>query len=418
METRDMKKPELLAPAGNFEKLRAVLAFGADAAYLSGERFGMRGAAGNFTAGELEAAVEYAHGLGRRIYVTVNTMPHTDEYAALREYAKFLGKIGADAAIVSDLGVLSLFRDAAPELELHISTQASVVSAAACRAWHSLGAKRVVLARELTLEEIREIRENVPDGLELEAFIHGSMCIAYSGRCLLSNYFTGRDANRGGCAQPCRWNYKMISAAVTEEKRGGTEIPIEEHPEGTFVLASRDLCMIEHIPELVGAGLDSLKIEGRVKSAYYGAVTANAYRIALDGYFADPEGYKFDERLLFELESVSHREYSTGFFFRRPGEDANTATADGYIRDRAYIAVTVSYDEDTGRALFRQKNKLTEGEAVEVVSPGSLGKRFIPTDMRNESGDAISSTPHPGMLWSASVPFPLFAGDILRGAGK
>ncbi|MCD7776457.1 MAG: U32 family peptidase [Firmicutes bacterium] len=417
-----MKKPELLSPAGDFEKLRTVFAYGADAAYLAGGQFGMRSAAGNFTDEEIEKAAEYAHKLGKRVYVTLNTMPHTKEYPALREFVSFLGRVGVDAVIVSDIGVLSAVKDTSPDLPVHISTQASAVSAASCRMWHSLGAKRIVLARELTLSEIREIRDNTPPDLELEAFVHGSMCIAYSGRCLLSNYFAGRGANQGQCAQPCRWNYKMkhsfISGDVTEEKRGNTEIPIEEHPEGTFVLSSRDLCMIDHIPELAAAGIDSFKIEGRVKSAYYGAVTSNAYRIAIDSYFNSPETYQSDPRLYYELESVSHREYSTGFFFASPNEGANTTAAGGYIRDRAYIAVVLSYDEDTGRATFRQKNKISEGEPAEVVSPGVTGVRIIPRDFRDEAGEPISSTPHPSMIWSASVPFPLHAGDILRGAGS
>lgn len=406
--------PELLCPAGNMEKLRAAIAYGADAVYLSGQRYGMRSACDNFTNEELLQAVSFAHVRGVKVYVTVNILPRTREYAELGEYIEYLGEIGADAVIASDIGVVSLVRERAPALGIHISTQASVVSAEAARAWHSFGAERVVLARELTIEEIKEIRENTPRTLSLEAFVHGSMCIAYSGRCLLSNYFTGRDANRGACSQPCRWNYTVRSIEVTEEKRPGTMIPIEEHPEGTFVMSSRDMCMIDHIPELVSAGIDSFKIEGRVKSAYYGAVTANAYRIAIDRYMNDPVGYRFDPALMAELESVSHREYCTGFYFGPPNVGANTVSSGGYLRDKAYLAAVVSYDDVTGRACFMQKNKVCEGDEAEVVCPGEVGKRFRIADLLGEDGEPIASTPHPGMIYTAKVPFPVRAGDILR----
>ena len=406
--------PELLCPAGNMEKLRAVIAYGADAVYLSGKSFGMRSACDNFTREELRDAVSYAHARGVRVYVTVNTMPRTREYAELSDYVDFLDGIGVDAVIVSDIGVLTLVRERAKNLKIHISTQASAVSAAACRAWHSLGADRVVLARELTLREIREIRDSTPDTLSLEAFVHGSMCIAYSGRCLLSNYFTGRDANRGACSQPCRWNYTVKQFEVTEEKRPGTMIPIEEHREGTFVMSSRDMCMIDHIPELMAAGIDSFKIEGRVKSAYYGAVTANAYRIAIDRYSADPEGYSFDPALMTELESVSHREYCTGFYFGAPNEGANTVSSGGYLRDKSYLATVLSYDKSTGAACFCQKNKVCAGDEVEIVSPGHVGRRFRIAGMSDAEGAAIESTPHPEMVYTAEVPFEVRAGDIMR----
>lgn len=406
--------PELLCPAGNMEKLRAVIAYGADAVYLSGKLYGMRSACENFTREELAEAVAYAHERGVRVYVTVNVMPRTREYAELGGYIDFLDGVGVDAVIVSDIGVVSLVRERAKNLAIHISTQASVVSAEAARAWHSFGADRVVLARELTLREIKEIRENTPATLSLEAFVHGSMCIAYSGRCLLSNYFTGRDANRGACSQPCRWNYTVRRVEVTEEKRPGTMIPIEEHDEGTFVMSSRDMCMIEHIPELVAAGIDSFKIEGRVKSAYYGAVTANAYRIAMDRYSADPAGYVFDPALMTELESVSHREYCTGFYFGAPNEGANTVSSGGYLRDKSYLATVISYDSATGIACFRQKNKVCVGDEAEIVTPGSVGRRFCINEIFAEDGVAIESTPHPGMIYTAAVPFPVRAGDIMR----
>ncbi len=408
------KLPELLSPAGNMEKFRAAVRYGADAVYISGKSFGMRSACDNFTREEIYEAVEVAHENGRRLYVTVNIMPRTEQYGELASYIDMLADAKADAVIVSDIGVVDLVRERAPELEIHISTQASAVSAAACRAWHRLGAKRVVLARELTLDEIREIRANTPGTLELEAFIHGSMCISYSGRCLLSNYFTGRDANRGNCSQPCRWNYKVKSIEIMEEKRPGTLIPVEEHPEGTFVMSSRDLCMIEHVPELVEAGVDSFKIEGRVKSAYYTAVTTNAYRIAIDSYGREGDGYVFDDRLMRELESVSHREYCTGFFYGAPNEGANTVSSGGYLRDKSYLATVLSYDKTAGTARMCQKNKLCLGDEVEIVSPGHVGRRFSVTELTGGDGETIDSTPHPEMEYTVNMPFDVEPGDILR----
>ena len=406
-----MKIPELLSPCGNFEKMEAALLYGADAVYLAGKRFGMRSAADNFTDGELAAAVGRVHEAGKRIYVTVNIMPRTSEYAALEE---FLGKIGADAVIVSDIGVCALAKKACPGVEIHISTQASAVSAQACRAWYELGASRVVLARELTLADIREIRENIPDRLELECFVHGSMCIAYSGRCLLSQYYVGRDANRGACAQPCRWEY--TSASFSEVKRPDDVLTAEEFSDGTYIMSSRDTCMIEHIPELCRAGIDSLKIEGRMKSAYYTAVTANAYRMALDSYARDGEGYVYDPAWLAELESVSHREYATGFYFTPPGLDPNITRSPGYIREKAYLATALSDSAPDGTALFVQRNKAIRGERAEMISPGKCGRAFTMEEMYAENGEPIESAPHPSMIFRLKVPFAVKKGDILRGA--
>ena len=315
-----IKKPELLSPAGNLEKLKSAVLYGADAVYLAGKRFGMRAAADNFTDEEMIEGITHAHSRGVKVYVTLNVMPRTNEYEALAKYIRFLADAGADAVIVSDIGVMELVRETAPELELHISTQASAVSAQAVRAWSRFGAARVVLARELTLADVREIHRAVPD-VELECFIHGSMCVAYSGRCLLSQYYVGRDANRGACAQPCRWKYRT-DHGFHELKRPDQVLTAEEHPEGTFIMSSKDLCMIEHIPELMEAGIASFKIEGRMKSAYYTAAVTNAYRLAIDAYLRDPAGYTYDPAYLRELECVSHREYDTGFFFDHPMDDA------------------------------------------------------------------------------------------------
>ena len=407
------KKPELLAPAGNFEKLKAALLYGADAVYFAGDMFGMRAAAGNFTVEEIFEAVAYTHAHGARAYLTVNTMPRTAEYPALRDYLASLRGSGIDALIVSDLGVLETAKALLPEAELHISTQASSVSTADVRAWRALGASRVVLARELTLSEVAEIVHDVPD-TEIECFIHGAMCVSYSGRCLLSNFFTGRDSNRGACAQPCRWNYRTLE--VVEEKRPDAPMPLYEDKDGTFVMSSRDMCMIEHVPALVDAGITSFKIEGRMKSAYYTAVVTNAYRMAIDAYLRDGADYRFDPRLLRELESVSHRDYGTGYWFDTPREAANVCKNMGYIREKAYIATALDYDAASGRATFVQRNKVTEGETVELISPGTVGRAFTARELCDEAGAPIESAPHPGMIFSLLVPFAVRAGDILRGS--
>ena len=366
---------ELLAPAGNPEKLRAAVLYGANAVYLAGTRFGMRAAADNFSEDDLREAVRFAGSRGVRVYLTLNTMLHEAEYPALESFLDRLRGVGIDALIAGDLGVISLVRKMLPETEIHVSTQASVTSARAAEEYHRLGCSRVVLARELTLEEIRAIRRNISRELQLEVFIHGSMCISWSGRCLLSNYFTGRDANRGACAQPCRWNYDRFYE-ISEEKRPEMRLPVTETDQGTFVMASRDLCMIGHIPELMEAGIDSFKIEGRIKSAYYTAVTTNTYRMAIDAYQRDPAGYRFDPKWLRELESVSHREYGTGFFFDRPQDNAQTVTSPGYLREKAYLAVALSYDPESRTALFAQRNKLCANDPVELLTPGSRGIPF------------------------------------------
>ena len=415
---------ELLSPAGDPEKLRAAVLYGADAVYLSGEKFGMRTACANFTPGQMAEAVEFCHGRGVKVYVTLNVMARSDEYNGLIPYIKYIAGIGVDAVIVADLGVFSAVRETAPDLDIHVSTQASAVSDRACLAWRALGAKRVVLARELSLEDIKRIRRGVPDDFELEVFIHGSMCVGYSGRCLLSNYFTGRDSNHGACAQPCRWQYSPSAIDLREKERPDvpSAICLEEENGETFFMSSKDMCMISHIRELEESGVRSYKIEGRVKSAYYAAVVTNAYRMAIDRYRSDPEGYATDPALLYELDSVSHREYSTGFFFSDPGKDANTVSAHGYVREKAYLATATADaekpDEDgLFTARFVQRNKAVEGQTVEMISPGSVGRRFVLDGLKNEVGEPIESTPHPSMIFTAHVPFPVKAGDIMRGSG-
>lgn len=413
-----IKKPEILSPAGNFEKLTFAVLYGADAVYVAGKSFGMRAASDNFSDEELVQAVRYCHERSVKLYVTVNVMPREYEIGALPEYLTFLNeKARPDALIISDLGVLALAKRYAPDIDIHVSTQASTVNSEACKMYHSLGATRVVLSRELTLDEIRMIRDNIPDEFELEAFVHGAMCVSYSGRCLLSNFFAGRDANRGKCAQPCRWEYfdGEKYAEIFEKKRPEEKISLVENERGTFMFSSRDLCMIEHIPELVQAGIDSFKIEGRVKSAYYTAVTANAYKTELNSYLRDPKNYVFNPKSLYELESVSHREYATGYFFDNCSENAQISSDGGYLRDKAFLSTVSDVDTENGRAVLCQRNKSVNGQVCELVSPGKDSVEFILEDMRDEKGNPIDSAPHPQMLFSVKMTVPMKKGDIIRG---
>ncbi len=420
-----MKRPELLSPAGNFEKLKAALLYGADAVYCAGRSFGMRSAADNFTVEELYEAVKYTHERGKKLYLTLNTMPHGDEYADLREFLLAIKDANIDAMIVADLGVMATVKELIPDMEIHVSTQASIVSPEAARAYAALGAKRLVLARELTAEEILAIRRGLPEDIELEAFVHGSMCVSYSGRCMLSNLMTGRDANRGRCTQPCRWSYIMY-----EEKRPDLPIPIEQTELGTFIMSSKDMCTVRHVPALIGCGIDSFKIEGRMKSAYYTAVVTNAYRMAIDAYLADPEHYVFNEAWYRELESVSHREYCTGYYFDEPMKEANLSTQTGYIRDKSYFATAIEYNEDEAEVLqasgvaaeteqgrlyrFIQRNKVKLGDGAEMISPSRVGQPFAVTELYLPDGSAAESAPHPSMIFWCRVPFEVKEGDIMR----
>lgn len=404
---------ELLSPAGNFEKMKAAFLYGADAVYLAYERFGMRAAADNFTLEELKEALLYAHSRGKKIYLTLNTLPRENEYPELERFIKILSEMDdkIDAAIVADAGVFALIKRVFPSLEIHISTQAGIVSSADCLFWYNLGAKRAVLARELSLEEIKMIKKNIPEDMEIEVFVHGSMCISFSGRCLLSNNLVSRDANRGMCAQPCRWNY-----TIREEKRQDTAFPIEEEKEGTYIMSSKDMCMVEYMSDLIRAGITSFKIEGRMKSAYYAAVVTNAYRAAIDGYKKDGDNFVLDKRWTGELESVSHREYCTGYFFDDPMKNAQTCTMPGYMREKAYLAVAVEDDREKGLSLFVQRNKLCVGDKAELISPGKFGRDFKISEMYDENMNVIESAPHPFMKFYIKVPFEVREGDILRGA--
>jgi len=399
-------RPEILSPAGNPEKLRFAVDYGADAVYCALQKFGMRSAADNFTPEELKESADYAHARGARVYVAVNTMPRDSEFAELPEFIRYAEQAHPDAYIVSDPGVMDCIFRCASSPEIHLSTQTSTVNAATCRFWHRLGVKRVVLARELSLEEIRVIRSLIPDSLELEAFVHGAMCVSYSGRCLLSNYYTGRNANEGYCAQPCRWKYHLH-----EEMRPDEILTAEQTPEGTFLFSSKDLCMIEHVPELCASGLDSLKIEGRVKSAYYAAAVTNAYRMAVDAW---AEGRPFDPAWKAETESVSHREYGTGYFFTSPSENPQTVSDNVYLKDRAFLAVVHAFDAERKLAFCEQYNKMCVGDTVNLLSSGTTGRDLNVSELYDENFAPIPDTRHPRMRFYLKTDNAR-PGDILRG---
>ena len=388
----ERKKIELLAPAGDMERLQMAAAYGADAVYLAGTTFGMRSFAGNFTPEALKEAVELCHRRGIRVHVTCNTMPRNNEVARLPEWLEYLDSLGVDAIILADVGTLALAAAHAPHVERHISTQASVVNYQSARAWHQLGAKRVILARELSLDEIREIRAKTPPELELEAFAHGAMCVSYSGRCLLSNYMTGRDSNRGACAQPCRYQY-----ALMEEKRPGEYFPVYEENGETYIMNSRDMCMIDHIPDLLAAGVDSLKIEGRAKSAYYAAIVTGAYRHGIDAALA---GVPLDPVWRDEVEKVSHRHYSTGFFYGQPGQFTQDAR---YIRDWQVLAVVQSCTPQ-GLATASLRNKFAQGDPIELVGPGLRPVAFQAPLMADAEGEALPEPRHPQMTFQIQLP--------------
>lgn len=387
-----MRKPELLAPAGDMERLRMAVLYGADAVYLAGTSFGMRSFAGNFSPEELPEAVAFAHAHGVRVHVTVNTMPRGDELPALPAHLRLLNDSGVDALIIADLGVFRMAQREAPNCELHVSTQVSIANAACAAAWHELGAKRVVLARELSLEEIRVIRRDTPPELELETFAHGAMCVSYSGRCLLSNYMTGRDSNRGACAQPCRYQY-----ALMEEKRPGEYFPVFEDEKGTYIMNSRDMCMIDHLDELCDAGIDCLKIEGRAKSAYYAAIVTGAYRHVLDDVWA---GRTPDRIWRDEVEHVSHRHYSTGFYYGQPGQFTENSR---YLREWQICAVVEKCDAE-GNAVLSLRNKFAAGDTVEVVGPDLRPFSWQVPPMEDLDGVPLLEPRTPQMRFRAKLP--------------
>lgn len=402
-----MNKPELLAPAGNMEKLKVALLYGADAVYLGGKAYGLRAFGGNFTNEEIKEAVEFAHNLGKKVYVTVNIFPHNEDLVRLPEYLKYLEEIHVDAVLVADMGVFSMARKYAPELPVHISTQANNTNWAAVNAWKDLGASRVVLAREMSLKEIKEIREKCD--VELEMFVHGAMCISYSGRCLMSNYMAGRDANRGSCAQPCRWKY-----ALEEEKRPGQYFPVLEDERGTYIFNSKDMCLLPYLPDIIESGVESLKIEGRMKSVHYAASIVKAYRMAIDSYFENPEGFTVKQEWLEELDKVSHRAYTTGFYYGRPTEKDQIYGTSSYLQSSDFVGFVRSYDENSGYAIVEQRNNMKLGQEIEVFQPSQpLFKQKL-QDMTDEEGNPISVAPHPQQIIKIRMEQPVEPYTILR----
>ncbi len=403
-----IKKPELLAPAGDMERLMAAVKYGADAVYLGGTMFGMRAAPANFNHEQLCEAVEYCHTRGVKVYLTCNVLPRNNELSELPEFLLNAQKAGVDALIISDIGVLAMAKKYVPDMEIHISTQSGIVNYETAKAFYEMGAKRIVTARELKMTELAEIRKNIPDDMDIECFVHGAMCVSFSGRCLISNYLVGRDANRGECAQPCRWKYTLM-----EEKRPGQYFPVVEDDSGTYIMNSKDMCMIEHIPEMIKAGITSFKIEGRAKSAYYVAVVTNAYRKAIDEYFENPsDDYKPKQWIVDEMRKISYRDYCTGFFYGDVHDDANVSYKGGYNREWDVMAI-VKYWKD-GTAYCSQRNRFFEGDELEAMFVGKEPFKVIAKNLKNADGEAIEATNHPMMDFTFECDIPLEDETILR----
>ncbi len=402
-----MEVPELLAPAGNLEKLKIAVLYGADAVYVGGKSFSLREAANNFSLEELKEGLNFAHSRGVKVYVTINMIPHNDDFEGLPSYIIELNEIGVDAVIVADPGVLSVVKEVASDLEVHLSTQANNVNWRNVKFWGEQGIDRVILARELSLDEMKEINQQVKIGTE--AFIHGAMCISYSGRCLLSNYMINRDANRGQCAHSCRWKYSLM-----EKERPGEYYPIFEDENGTYIFNSKDLCMIEYIPELMTAGLSSLKIEGRMKSLHYVATVTSTYRQALDVWSKDPESYQFKEEWLTELQKISHRHYTTGFYFGRPGPEEQNYDSSAYARDYDFMGIVQEYLPETEEAIIEVRSKFFIDDIVEFFGPNT--GTFIEKleYIKDEDGELIPAAPHPHQLITVRVERPVQKYDIVR----
>lgn len=432
-----MKKPELLAPAGNLEKLKTAITFGADAVYLGGSKLNLRAFADNFTTEQLKEGLEFAHSRGRKVYVTLNIIPHDTDLAGIEEYVTELYNLGVDAVLVADPGIMTIVKNTVPDLEIHLSTQANCLNYEAAKFWHKAGVKRVVTAREMSLEELKELRRELPDTCEIEAFVHGAMCMGFSGKCYLSTYLTGRDSNRGACAQPCRYKYHLfeedengeftevvkdikldncVSNTCNPEDSGKIkfvkdESEIVEENDGVYLMNSKDLCMIEHIPELVESGIDSLKIEGRMKSVYYVASVVKAYRQAIDAYFEDPENYKFNPKWMDYLVKPSHRPFTTGFYFDE--EVKQTYGSSTYIRNYDIVGIVRSYNEETKIATIEQKNKVLNGAEVEVLEVTGDNIIVRLEDMKNKNGESIESANIAQMIYTAKCESILKPDDIL-----
>lgn len=406
-----MKDIELLAPAGDLEKLKMAINYGADAIYLGGEEFGLRAKAKNFSIDEIKEGVEFAHKRGKKVYITLNIIPHNEDLEGLEEYILNLEKINVDAFIVADPGVFSIVSEIVPEMEIHLSTQANTTNFGTANFWHKQGIKRIVVARELSLEEIKNIKNNTPDTLEIEAFIHGAMCISYSGRCLLSNYMVGRDANRGECAQACRWKYNLV-----EEKRPGEYYPVYEDEKGTYIYNSKDLCMIEHIPELIESGVKSLKIEGRMKSVYYVATVIRSYRMAIDAYLNNKDNYNYDEKWLNEIKKASYRDFTTGFYFNKPTDQDQLYGSSSYIRNYDFVGLIIDYDSENKIATFEQRNRIFKGDEVEIFSPSKDYFTQKITTMLDENEKEIDVAPHAKQILKIKVDKPVEKWDMIRKA--
>ncbi len=402
-----MKKPELLAPAGNIEKLKMALIYGADAVFLGGKDFGLRAFSDNFDEADMKEGVAFAHGMGKKVYVTVNIFPHNEDLVTLPDYLRFLRDIKVDAAIISDLGVYRMAREITPALPLHISTQANNTNWSSVLFWQELGAERVVLSREISLEDIRTIREKV--NIQLEAFIHGAMCISYSGRCLMSNYFTDRDANRGECAQPCRWKYHLM-----EEKRPGQYFPVIEDERGTYIFNSKDLCLLPYLPDLITSGLDSFKIEGRMKSVHYAATVVKVYREAIDSFCQNPADFAVKQEWIEELLKISHRDYTTGFYFGKTTQDDQIYTSSSYMQTHDFIGLVRSYDGNTGMATVEQRNNMKIGQKIEIFQPNGPTFEQKITQMYDEEGTPIDVAPHPQQVVKMKMDNPVSVYSMLR----
>lgn len=408
--TRALVKPELLAPAGNMEKGKMALLYGADAIYLGGKMFGLRAFANNFLLEEIAEIAAYAHDLGKKVYVTVNIFAHNEDINKLPAYLRSLQQAGVDALLISDLGVWSTARQVVPDMPLHVSTQANTTNFAAVRAWEQLGAERVVLARELSLAEIAEISSKTT--VELETFVHGAMCISYSGRCLLSAYLTGRDGNRGACTQACRWEYNMYK--LGEQKRPGEYFDLEEDEHGTYVMNSKDLCLIEYLPDLMRAGVCSLKIEGRMKSVHYVATVVSVYRKAIDKCWSDMVNYNVPDAWIAELNKVSHRQYTTGFAVTKPDRDAQVYTSSKYEQTHDFVGIVTGYDAEKKRAYFEQRNNVKAGEPLEILMPDGTTMPFTLQELQDAEGAPIDCAPHAQQKFSAASAAALLQFSLLR----
>ncbi|MBQ5636501.1 MAG: U32 family peptidase [Selenomonadales bacterium] len=406
-----MKKPELLAPAGNMEKLKMACIYGADAVFLAGKQFGLRAFSDNFTLVEMAEAVQFAHRMGKKVYVTVNMYPHNSDLIELPRYLCSIRNCGVDGVIVADPGVFRMVQDTIPDMPIHISTQANSTNWSSVRFWEDLGASRVVLARELSLREMTEIRRSCK--AELEVFVHGAMCISYSGRCLLSNYLTQRDSNRGQCAQPCRWKYNLV-----EEKRPNEFFPIMEDDNGTYIFNSKDLCLFERLPELIACGIDSFKIEGRMKSVHYVATVVNAYRRAIDAYFADPQGYQPKQEWLDELLKVSHRDYTEGFYEHKTTEEDQIYGTSSYQQTHDFVGLVKTATDADGYATVEQRNNMKVGETIEVFQPNNETFTQVLTTMFDENGEEIAVAPHPQQIVRIKFDRPVEPFAMIRRACK